>query len=255
MPYKQPLISVIIPAYNAEIYLAEALQSIVNQDYNPIEIIVVDDGSTDRTAKVAADFHTSIKYAYQENSGPPAARNLGLDISKGELIAFLDSDDLWTENKLELQLRRLRDSPNAEVILGHTQRLRLSETGDGRQLFRAFLKHQPMLSLGGSLIRRTAFERIGCFDESLYFSDDIDWFLRARENGIAIVIHHDVVQLYRKHEKNITIQRDLGRKYQLLVYKKSIDRRRKAAPGVSEDLKNWSDFFEDPGTGGIGGQP
>ena len=246
MPNRQPLISVIVPAYNAERYLADALESIINQNYIPIEIIVVDDGSTDRTAEVAAEFHTGIEYVYQKNCGPPAARNLGLRISQGELITFLDSDDLWAENKLEIQLRRLRNVPNLEVILGHTQRLKLSVTGNGRQAFTTFLTPQPMLSLGSAVIRRSAFDKVGIFDESLHYCDDIDWFLRARESGIELLFHPDVTQFYRKHTNNLTIQRTLDLKHQLLVYKKSIDRRRRKRPGPSKDLKNWSDYFEKP---------
>ena len=247
---RQPLISVIIPAYNAEKYLAEALTSIINQNYDSIEIILVDDGSTDGTAKVAAVFETRVRYVYQENSGPPAARNKGLSMAQGNVIAFLDSDDLWSDKKLELQLKRLTDKPHLEIVIGHTQRLRLSKSCDGDQEFIPFLSPQPMLSLGSAIIRKSAFDKVGIFDESLFFGDDIDWFLRAREKGLALVIHNDVTQYYRKHTQNITIQRQLDLKYQLIAYKKSIDRRRMQADDSSQTLKKWSDFYETKETHG-----
>lgn len=241
---RQPLISVIVPAYNAEKYLAEALTSIIDQDYDSIEIILVDDGSTDGTAKAAAVFGTKVRYVYQENSGPPAARNKGLSMARGKVIAFLDSDDLWSDKKLELQLKRLTNKPHVEIVIGNTQRLRLSESCDRDQEFTPYLSPQPMLSLGSAVIRKSAFDKVGIFDESMLFDDDIDWFLRAREKGIALVIHNDVTQYYRKHTQNITIQRQLDLKYQLIAYKKSIDRRRMQANGSSQTLKKWSEFYE-----------
>ncbi len=241
---EQPFISVIIPAYNAEKYLDEALQSIINQHYTPMEIIVVDDGSTDNTAEIVAEYGTRVRYVYQKNNGPPAARNKGLGLAQGNVIAFLDSDDLWSEKKLERQLKRLADKPYIEVVIGHTQRIRLLESGDDHQKFVPFLPSQPMLSLGSALIRRRAFTQVGIFDESLLFSDDIDWFLRAREEEIAITIHRDITQYYRKHNHNITNDRRLDLKYQMIVYKKSITRRRMQTVGSPKPLKNWTDFYE-----------
>jgi len=241
---RQPLISVIVPAYNAEKYLAEALTSIINQDYDSLEIIVVDDGSTDGTAKAAAVFGTKVRYAYQENSGPPAARNKGLSMAQGTVIAFLDSDDLWSEKKIELQLKRLTNKPNVEIVIGHTQRLQLSESCDCDLEYAPFLNPQLMLSLGSAIIRKSVFDKVGFFDESMLFDDDIDWFLRAREKGIAFVIHNDVTQFYRKHTQNITNHRQLDLKYQVIAYKKSIDRRRMKTDSSTQILKKWSDFYE-----------
>ncbi|NOY98884.1 MAG: glycosyltransferase family 2 protein [Chloroflexi bacterium] len=241
---KRPLISVIVPAYNAETYLAEALQSIIDQDYAPMEIIVVDDGSTDGTAEVAAGFGAEIRYVYQENCGTPAARNKGVSLAQGDIIAFLDSDDLWSDQKLELQLERLTNNPHVGIVLGYTQQVRLVESRDGGQEFVPFLAPQPMLSLGGAVIRKSVFDKVGVFDETFLFCDDIDWFLRAREEDVIFLIHRDVTQLYRKHAQNITIQRQLDLKYQLLAYKKSIDRRRRDHNGPVRTLKKWSDFYE-----------
>ena len=98
---KRQLISCIVPVFNGELYLAEALESILKQSYRPLEIIVADDGSTDGTEAIVARFGTQVRYLYQPNSGPATARNLGLGAVRGEFVGFLDADDLWHPEKLE----------------------------------------------------------------------------------------------------------------------------------------------------------
>ena len=103
---EQNLVSVVMPAYNSEKYIAESIESVLNQTFKNFEIIVVDDGSTDNTRKIISDYKDNrIRYYYQENLGSGAARNLGLSNSRGNWIAFLDSDDLWNPVKLEEQLK------------------------------------------------------------------------------------------------------------------------------------------------------
>jgi len=120
-----PLVSVIIPAYNAEKFIADTLDSVFAQTYRPIEVLVVDDGSTDKTAKIIKEFQaskvnrsnrTNLTYIYQENSGPSKARNVGIKAAKGEYIAFLDADDLWTKNKLEKQIKLFKQDPRIDVV-------------------------------------------------------------------------------------------------------------------------------------------
>ncbi|HEY9704613.1 MAG TPA: glycosyltransferase family A protein, partial [Allocoleopsis sp.] len=118
MKQNNPLVSVIIPVYNGDRYLKAAIESVLCQDYEPIEIIIIDDGSTDNSAKIAQIFGDKINYFYQENSGVAVARNTGILRSKGELIAFIDQDDLWTENKLTLQIDYLMKNPNIGLIIG-----------------------------------------------------------------------------------------------------------------------------------------
>jgi len=98
---KESLISCIVPVFNGERYLPEALQSILSQSYRPLEIIVADDGATDRTAEIAAAFKARVRYMKQDNAGSAAARNLGIHAASGDLLAFLDADDLWHAEKLE----------------------------------------------------------------------------------------------------------------------------------------------------------
>ena len=114
------LVSVIIPVYNGEAFLVEAVESIQRQVHRPLEILIVDDGSTDNTAKIAAGFDDDVRYTFKPNGGPASARNTGLKMARGSVIGFLDVDDLWTEKKLEWQLTRFVSTPTLEIILGHT---------------------------------------------------------------------------------------------------------------------------------------
>ena len=237
-----PFISVIIPVFNNEKYLADAIESILSQKYEPLEIIVVDDGSTDDTKSVAQRFDI-VQYVHQSNNGPASARNTGLKIAKGEVIAFIDSDDLWSDNKLEVQLPLLTNIPYIEIVIGYTQRLRLCEADIGKPTFSNYLEPMPMLSLGGAIIRKTTFDRVGCFDETFIYCDDVDWFLRAREKNIPVVIHQEIVQYYRKHNTNLTLNNQIDLKYQLLAFKKSLDRRRNQGNGTIKPTKGWFDFL------------
>jgi glycosyltransferase involved in cell wall biosynthesis len=112
---RKNLVSVIIPTYNRSHYLARAINSALAQKYSPLEIIVVDDGSTDNTPNVIASFRDQIIPVRQDNMGVSAARNLGLQIARGEYIAFLDSDDFWAEEKLLEQIRTLEEHPDCDV--------------------------------------------------------------------------------------------------------------------------------------------
>jgi glycosyltransferase involved in cell wall biosynthesis len=231
-----PLVSVIIPVYNGAQFLADAVDSVRAQDYRPIDILVVDDGSTDGTPEVAERLATHIRYIRQDNAGPPAARNLGLRLARGTLIAFLDADDLWTENKLAIQIARLMQPPAADIVLGYTQLRSLADDGHGRSACSA---PALLLTLGGCITRASSFERTGPFDESLRYCDDVDWFLRAKEAGLSLRIHDDVVQIYRRHDQNLTNHTDLDRRAFATALKRSLDRRRGTSGGKVEPLPAW----------------
>lgn len=238
----RPMVSVIVPVYNGEEYLAEALESVLAQDYHPTEIIVVDDGSTDGTAQVASRLKDSIRYIYQPNSGPAAARNRGLSAAGGEVIGFLDADDMWVGDKLELQTGRLAGDSSAQVVIGSVQNVEDLKTVGGELRFEKLSEPMVPLMLGSALFRRAVFDKVGLFDETLTFCEDWDWFMRARELAVPMVIHHDVVLLHRRHEGNMTNQREEINPFVLKMLKMSLDRRKQGSmppaplPGLS-DLK------------------
>ncbi len=219
-------ISVIIPAYNSAGYLSEAIESVLQQTVPPQEIIVIDDGSTDDTESVAKQFKNKVHYVYQEHAGVAVARNKGLQKSKGDLITFIDADDIWLKDKIELQLHLFQQNPEAEMIIGFLQRV-YGKCNEGS--LKVFDKDESgifVLSLGSTLIRKDVFEKVGNFDEELALSEDLDWFLRAREAEIRVDVHEEVVQLYRQHEDNTTKDKLATNHYMLRAIKKSLDRRR-----------------------------
>lgn len=221
-----PLLSVIIPVWNGEPFLAGAVASVVNQGWPALEILIVDDGSTDRTRDVAAALQAPIRCLAQSNAGPAAARNRGLAEARGDLIAFLDVDDLWSPDKTAIQAALLARDPAAGIAQGYTQVVRCSTAPDGTWHDEPCLAPYLAHSLGAALVRAAVFRRVGLLDEGQRYCDDVDWFLRAAECGIRKVVHRDVVQLYRRHGQNLTRRRDLDRHYLLRALKRSLDRRR-----------------------------
>jgi glycosyltransferase involved in cell wall biosynthesis len=214
-----PLVSVVIPVFNGERFLREAVQSVLDQQYSPLEIIVVDDGSTDNTAIVARDLPEPVRYLYQTNQGPAAARNRGIEQAQGSLIAFADADDLWPGGKLQSQVPLLIKDPRIDIVLGRIQQVLLSEAQEfGETAF--------SVNLGSAVIRKSVFERIGLFDQTMRYSEDVDWFMRARERGAAIVTIDAVTLLYRQHEQNMTRGKSTAELNVLKALKKSLDRRR-----------------------------
>lgn len=231
----RPLISVIIPAYNAATFLAEAIASIQQQAYETLEIIVIDDGSTDGTAEIAKKFNDSIRYVYQENGGPAVARNTGLKLANGEIIAFLDADDLWPENNLEVQLAYFERDPSLEVVMGRYQYLLLESTTDGERKFKEFGEPLVAVSSCTGLFKKSVFNRLGYFDVSLRQGEDVDLFMRLREAGIAMAAIEPVTLYYRIHGDNITRNRKKNQSLFLQALKKSLDRRREGQ-GIVKSL-------------------
>jgi glycosyltransferase involved in cell wall biosynthesis len=129
------VVSCIVPVYNGERYLAEALESILGQTYRSLEVIVVDDGSTDGTAAVLATYRQRITCLHQTNAGHAAARNRGLAVARGEFVAFLDADDLWHPEKLARQMARFQARPELDASVTHVQNFWMAELGAGLPIF------------------------------------------------------------------------------------------------------------------------
>ncbi len=218
------VVSVILPVFNGEKFLSEAVQSVLNQNYQRLEIIIIDDGSTDSTKKVALGFGNKIKYYYQENGGPAKARNYGLSIATGDFIAFIDADDVWVKDKLSLQLALFEKNREVGIVIGLTFRTEFLQNDelDNRVLNPKGTFH---LLLGSTLIKKSVFNKIGLLDEDLFIGDDTDWFNRAKENRVSIAVHYDIVQFYRIHKDNITNDKRRSNHYVFRVLKKAIDRK------------------------------
>lgn len=181
-----PAISVIIPTYNREDLLGKALESVLAQTLPAAEIIVVDDGSSDGTAELAGGYGNRVRYIRQENRGPAAARNRGIGAAGGDLLAFLDSDDRFAPDKLEVQARAMAEHPG--YLISHTEEIWYRR---GKLLNQKKRHRKPggfifphclrlcVVSMSTVMVRRELFDRIGCFDEELPCCEDYDLWLRT----------------------------------------------------------------------------
>ncbi len=243
---KNYFVSVIIPVYNGETYIAEAVESINRQNHEPLEVIIIDDGSTDNTAKIVESLSGNIRYVYQSNSGPAAARNRGIGMAEGNVMGFLDADDLWSENKLKIQTGILDQNPGMEIVLGLLQRMQLSHPKDGPPLFKEWSEPVMNMHLGSALFRKSAFDKVGCLDESLDYCEDWDWFMRAKEKNIPMLVHQDVTYYYRRHDQNITNDSKTNFNFALKMLRQSLNRRRHQGNGTASKLPRLSDLVSGP---------
>jgi len=228
MSERFPLLSVIMPAYNAARFIGDAIHSIQEQNYPRLEVIVVDDGSTDATREVVANHQSGIRYIRQENQGPASARNTGLHLARGSLITFLDADDIWTPDALDLLTQPLHDNPEISVVLGRVQYARLHSDGKGKRRMETFGHPCISFSLDAGVFRRQVFEQVGALDANLHSSEDVDWFMRAREAGVFIDALDAVVLFYRRHGCNLTQDRGASHRDLAHALKQSLDRRRRS---------------------------
>jgi glycosyltransferase involved in cell wall biosynthesis len=188
-----------MPAYNAEAYLREALESVFAQDWQPFEVIVVDDGSIDATAQIAKSF-AGLRYIRQENQGPSAARNTAIANAHGELIANFDSDDLLPPGRLRLEASFLVDNPDVGAVFGRQEWLnapawmaRDSVYGD-----------VDGIPLSSAMFRREVLGKLGGYDTTFVQGEDMDLLVRMREHGIRYHVLPDVVLYRRYRETSLT---------------------------------------------------
>jgi glycosyltransferase involved in cell wall biosynthesis len=223
----KPLVSVIIPVFNTEKYLGEAIQSVLSQSYKPLEIIIVDDGSTDNTAKIVESFGSLVRYHYQKNSGPGAARNQGIKMANGDFFAFLDADDLWMADKMKLQWMAFEEDPRLDMAFGHIQQFHTPELPQSQKdRTRIPVEIMPGHHAGSMLIKKEAFLRTGLFKEELRVGEFIDWYARATELNLKSIMLPDVLMKRRIHGTNLGIYQHDQRTGYVHVLKAALDRRR-----------------------------
>jgi alpha-1,3-rhamnosyltransferase len=222
MKYDQ-LVSVIMPAFNHELYIGEALQSIGDQTHENIELIVVNDGSTDRTAEIIAAYMKknggkNIKYLNKPNEGVCKTLNKGLEMSSGDYIAFLASDDLWLPERLAIQLEFMENNKNIGMVFADTWLLDStsktnSKWSDYKPQIKKYFKNgiqnkdiytllltQPLVPALTVLIRRRILLEVGFFDEDLVYEDHDLWLRIARHYPLGYI--HQPLAFYRIHGAN-----------------------------------------------------
>jgi len=204
-------VSVIIPAYNAEKYIGEAINSVLSQMYTDFEVIVIDDGSTDETQARVKEFGELVSYYYKQNNGPASARNFGVKKAKGEFIAFLDADDLWEPEKLEKQLNFLNRHPEIVLVCSaiysfgtrsKTYYLLSTKTHQGNLFRSLFLK--SFIHTSSVIIKKKAIiEDVGGFKEEYRWGEDYDLWLRIAKRFPIAYLGEPLVRI-RSHEQNIS---------------------------------------------------
>lgn len=220
-----PLVSVIIPVFNGEKYLSEAIQSVLDQTYQPFEVIVVDDGSTDCSAEIALSF-SGVVYIYQDNAGTASARNRGLRDAQGEYLAFLDADDLWLPDKIAVQMDALLNDSSLDIVTGQVQQR--NEYNKSSQLTPPQIR--PGYSPIAMLVRRRVFDRLGPFHDDWRVGEFISWFAKAKELGFKMEILPDLVAVRRIHGENRSLKlKDQKNKATLRILRASLDRRRSSS--------------------------
>jgi glycosyltransferase involved in cell wall biosynthesis len=221
------LVSVIIPVYNGERYLSDTLGSIIAQNHQSIEVIIIDDGSTDDSARIACSYGSLIQYYHQPNLGTAAAMNHGTDVAHGTYLAFLAADDLWTENRLNLQLQAFASQPELDIVSGHVRQFLSPEIPEN---VKNNIRYSTDLIAGhvipAMLIKSDSFFRVGLFETQWKVGAEMSWYLRAQETGLSMLMLPDLVLLRRIHERNkgITHRSFVHQRTQIL--KAAITRRR-----------------------------
>ena len=230
-----PLVSVIIPVYNYDRYLAEAIESVLGQTYQQLEVIVVDDGSTDQSAEVAKNFASrGVQYCRQVNAGIGPARNTGVELAQGDYVAFLDADDRWPVEKLERQLRAFESDPTLEMVFGQALNLQNGpewEAGVKDNNYTA-AGTLPGMVAGTMLIKRAAFDRVGKFPGELKLGEFIDWYARAVELKIRSLILPDLLLWRRIHDSNQGVRERQSVSNYARVLKAALDRKRAESGNV-----------------------
>jgi glycosyltransferase involved in cell wall biosynthesis len=219
-------VSVIIPVRDGGRFLAQAIDSVLAQDYEPYELLVVDDGSTDDSVHIASAY-PRVRLLRTPGSGVSVARNAGADVAAGEMLAFLDQDDLWAPRKLSLQVSALLEDESLGFALGY-QRLFLEEGVPEPPWLRVSGIEREHVGYfpGTLLVRREVFDRVGPFRQDAAPGESADWFLRANEIGVLRTIVPHVVLLKRIHDANQSGDMSQARRQVLRALKRSLDRRR-----------------------------
>lgn len=221
-----PLVSVIIAVKNGEPRLAEAIESVLAQTYEPYEIIVVDGQSTDNTGKIARAYK-QVRYVCQTGQGIADAYNVGIDAAQGEFVAFLSHDDLWTPNKLSVQVDYLLLHPEIQYTIARVkfflEQGHLIPPGFRPELFEGDHVAHIMETL---VVRKSLFDSLGKFNPDFTVAEDVDWFARANDRNVPMAIIPKVLLHKRIHDTNLSLNSLVNNHNLLKLLRKSIGRKR-----------------------------
>lgn len=222
-------VSVVIPALRGD-YLRQALASVLRQNYAPLDIWVVDNGPSDEVREVVLAHGEPVHLLVEESRGAAHARNLGVRRSAGDLVTFLDDDDLWTAGHLHRLVEILAADPELGIAQGRSRNFK--HLPDGRRIYCS--PDYQFTSLSSAVYRRWVFDRVGLFDGSLTFGEDTDFWIRCWEKGIRKSIVEPVSLLYRRHGGNMTANKNLQELGVVQVFKRRLERKRQGLVDLEE---------------------
>jgi glycosyltransferase involved in cell wall biosynthesis len=218
------LVSAVIPVFNGETFLAGTIESILAQSYRRIEVIIVDDGSTDGGAKVAQRY--PVRCFFQEHLGQAAARNFGIRQARGEFLSFLDADDIWMPEKTAGQMEMLSARPELDAVFGGVEQF--SDPGAAPVKIRLAGTILNGIHPGAMLIRSASFARFGMFATGWQIGEFMDWYARAMDQGFVSAVLPEVVVRRRIHDKNLMRSGQADKTEYARILKSALDRRRAA---------------------------
>jgi glycosyltransferase involved in cell wall biosynthesis len=225
------LVSIVMPAYNAARFIGAALASVTAQTFVDFEVVVVDDGSHDETAQIVAEAAASdprIRLLAGAHAGVAAARNLGVAAARGDLVTFLDADDLWRPDRLARHVDFLSRNRETDVITGEV--LLFEAIGaDLEPLAGSAHVQLRGVCLGATTFRAKVFDGTGPFDDQLLHAEDLDFLLRVHDGGFRIEAERDVALLYRRHQTNMSNDVQASRRFFVQALHRSLTRRRAAS--------------------------
>jgi len=225
-----PFITVVIPVFNGERYIADAIDSVLRQTCGMYEIIVADDGSTDQTCSVVQRYGPIVRYEYQQNAGPAAARNRGIGLAKGDFVAFLNADDLWHPRKCAIQIARLSEQSSLVGCAAHVENFIADDAdiGIGARI-NPFIR-QTLVTHGSTLlVRRSLFDAVGALNTEYRHRDLQDLLVRAEDLGLRTEILPDVLAQRRIHSSNRSQSRSGADQMELIAITRARHARRRTA--------------------------
>ncbi|HZP19370.1 MAG TPA: glycosyltransferase family A protein [Bauldia sp.] len=201
------MISVVIPTFNGRRYLASAIRSVLAQTLAPDEVVVADDGSEDGSAAIAQGFGAPVRVLALPHRGLPATLNDAVAAARGDVLAFLDDDDLWAPEKLALQVRALAADPELEAVFCHMVQFtdRAAAIADPSEIPAAVRPRAKGIAKSCMLIRRASFDRVGPFDPGSRLADFIEWYQRATAAGLRVRVLDEVLAFRRRHGRNTSL--------------------------------------------------
>jgi len=226
---KTATVACVVPVHDGERYLAETLRSILAQTHPPTEVIVVDDGSSDRSAPIAESFGQPVRVIRQENRGPASGRNRGVREARSELIAFLDADDLFYPRKLERQVGRFTARPELDVSLCTAENFWEPGMEAERATYAASGKTRFAHAFQTTMVRRAVFDRVGMMDETWLHGDYMEWLARVADAGLVVEVLPDVLVSRRMHRDSLSHRMTDRKPYLDIIRKRLVARQARAA--------------------------